>query len=295
MSRMIKDCVSVHEPDTTRVSLPRDWIAKMAKFGVPKMLWGQYRQRYSLGKLSTTRHRKLVDDDKARQYIADNRFEYVEGLRRNIYVESNHLVYGLLDLVSEMFPNSKIVWVMRDPRSWVRSAINSTAYHLYGPFDWDSINLAVRAYNFPGDPAGGKWGTLTKFEKYCWYYNNVNMRAFELMKKVPEYKIYRYEDLFSNKDRDQYVVDLLEYSCSFNDGFTREYNYQPELLDVKIHAAASKRQLPSWPKWSSNQVEIIDRHCGDLMKQFGYGGEDHWQAKVDKVKKNNRIIRPAAV
>ena len=47
---------------------PDDWIQKMATFGAPKMLWGQYRERYSFGKLTTTRHRGITCDDKARQY-----------------------------------------------------------------------------------------------------------------------------------------------------------------------------------------------------------------------------------
>ena len=156
MTKMIEGCVSVHEPDTTRVSRPNDWINKMATFGVPKMLWGQYRDCYSFGKLTTTRQRGLTGDELARKYIIDNRLEYIEHFHKDLYMESNHLVYGLLDLITGLFPNSKVIWIMRDPRSWIRSAINSTAYQLYSMWDWDSINLSVRAYNFPDDPSAGQ-------------------------------------------------------------------------------------------------------------------------------------------
>ena len=296
MSHMIKDCYSVHEPDTTRVSMPADWISKMAKFGVPKMLWGQYRQQYSLGKLSTTRARGLVTEEKAREYILQNRMAYIDGIHKNIYVESNHLVYGLLDLIAEVFPNSKIVWVMRDPRTWVRSAINSTAYHLYGPFDWDAINLSVRAYNFPDDPSAEKWNRMTKFERYCWYYQSVNSRALEILKKVPDHRVFRYEDLFTGDKREEHVIDLLQYSSTFSDGFSRDFDFHSEILDVRIHAAASKRLLAPWQKWGSHYIETVDYYCGDLMKQFGYGKEDLWKERLLKIKNSgSRVVTDAAV
>ncbi|MBI9106308.1 MAG: sulfotransferase [Spirochaetales bacterium] len=280
MSRMIGDCVSVHEPDTTRVSNWADWISKMARFGVPKMLWGQYRQCYSLGKLTTTRQRNLCGDEKAKGYIIDNRREYINSFRKGLYIESNHIIYGLLDLIAEVFPNSKIIWIMRDPRTWIRSAINATAFHLYGPFDWNSLNLSVRAYNFPGDASAGRWNAMSKFEKYCWYYNSVNSRAFELMERVPNFRVYRYEDLFNNEIRDEYFLDMLRYATTFEDGFSRDFSYRPELLDIKIHAAASKRMVPKWEEWGSPLVEMMDRHCGAFMKEFGYGNEALWKKKL---------------
>ncbi|MDC7225750.1 MAG: sulfotransferase [Spirochaetales bacterium] len=280
MSRMIEDCVSVHEPDTTRVSMPGDWIRKMAKFGVPKMLWGQYRECYSFGKLSTTRHRGITGDDKVRQYIIDNRLDYIEGFRKGLYIESNHIVYGVLDQIVELFPNSKIIWVMRDPRTWVRSAINSNAYHLYSMWDWDSINLSVRAFNFPDDPSAGRWRKMSKFEKYCWYYTNINNRAFELMEKCPNVRIFRYEDLFNKDKREQYFTQMLDYATGFDDGFKRDYTFKPELLDIKIHAAASKRLLPKWQKWNSGMADAMNFHCGEIMKRFGYGDEAEWLEKL---------------
>ena len=280
LSKMIDDSVSVHEPDTTRVSEPRAWIEKMAKFGVGKMLWGQYRECYSLGKLSTTRHRGLTNDGKARRYVTDNRFEYIEHFRKNIYIESNHLLYGVIDLVTELFPNSKVIWIIRDPRSWVRSALSAGAYHLYGIWDWDSINLSIRAYNFPDDPDRNRWKKMSKFEKYCWYYARVNYRAFELMKKVPDFKIFRFEDLFNRKTRDRYFSEMLDYATDFNSGYQPSYTYKPELLDKKIHAAASKRQLPKWQNWGKAYVQALNYHCGGIMKQFDYGTEPEWQQKL---------------
>jgi len=276
MSQMIQGCQSVHEPDTTRVSMPVDWIRKMAKFGGPKMLWGQYRECYSLGKLSTTRHRGITGDEQARKYIIENRLEYIEQSRSSLYIESNHIIYGVLDLIVELFPNSKVIWIMRDPRTWIRSAVNSHAYHLYGIWDWDSINLSVRAFNFPDDPCAGRWKKMSRFEKYCWYYANVNNRAFELMEKVPNVKIFRYEDLFDRQLREKYFTEILDFATNFKDGFKCSYELKPELLNTRIHAAASKRLLPDWRKWNSRLVETMNYHCGELMRRFGYGDERKW-------------------
>lgn len=294
MSKMIADCVSVHEPDTTRVSQPTDWIQKMAKFGVPKMLWGQYRECYSFGKLTTTRQRGITSDEKARQYIVDNRLEYIEHFRKNLYIESNHIIYGLLDLIIELFPNSKVIWIMRDPRTWIRSAINSGSYHLYGIWDWDSINLSVRANNFPEDPAASRWKAMSKFEKYCWYYANVNKRALELLERTDNVKIFRYEDLFDRTSGDSHFKEMLEYASQFNDGFRRSYEYKPELLNNKIHAAASKRLLPKWNDWNNSLVESMDCHCGDIMRRFGYGDEPRWLEQLQKINQKTDRVRDRA-
>ena len=124
---------------------------------------------------------------------------------------------------------------------------------------------------------------MSKFEKYCWYYTSVNNRAFELMEKVPNFKVFRYEDLFNKKVRDKYFVEMLEYASTFEDGFSPAHNYRPELLDVKIHAAASKRLLPKWQNWNKNLVEAMDYHCGELMRRFGYGNEQQWQDKINRL------------
>jgi hypothetical protein len=126
---------------------------------------------------------------------------------------------------------------------------------------------------------------MSLFEKYCWYYNNVNSRAFELMKGSPNFKVFRYEDLFGKSTRDKYFLEMLDYSSGFDDGFTRKYTYQPELFDVKIHAAASKRQLPGWEEWDNRHVEAMENHCGALMREYGYGTEPLWQKKLGKLKR----------
>ena len=180
---------------------------------------------------------------------------------------------------------------MRDPRTWIRSAINSDSYHLYGIWDWDAINLSVRAYNFPDDPSASRWRTMTKFEKYCWYYANVNNRAFELLKRAGNVRIFRYEDLFDRSSGDSHFLEMLDYASQFDDGFKRSYEFKPELLDKKIHAAASKRLLPKWNNWNNSLVESMDLHCGELMRRFGYGNEPRWLEQLKKVRPEAEAVR----
>lgn len=281
LSYMIKDCSSFHEPDTTWITRPLEWTTKIFKYGLYRMTIGQFSPKYQLYKLSTERIRGNISDEQAIEYIRNLREKFISKAKTSIYIESNHLYYGLLDLLDSAFKGSKFIYIIRDPRTWIKSALNTKAYLLYSLFDRDFLNMSLRAYNFDDDPYANKWKEMSLFEKACWYYTKVNNISFELLEKVNDYKIYRYEDLFINKGtRDKEFNNLLKYISSLNNGFKINYTYKPELLDKKVHSTSKKSKLSKWTEWDNENAKILQKHCGKIMKKFNYGNEPEWKEKL---------------
>jgi hypothetical protein len=201
-------------------------------------------------------------------------------MEAGLYVESSGHMYGVLDLLAEVFPNSKFVFIIRDPRTWVRSALNTFEYILYGPFDLDWLDLSIKAPDFPEDPYADKWEEMSKFEKYCWYYNKLNTFVLSRLEGRDNFKLMQHEQMFSEDTRDDVFTNVLSFASRFPDGFSRGFDYRKEMMDKKINSNAGKEKFPRWPKWSSERAYTLLDHCGDWMERFGYGGEPEWEAKL---------------
>lgn len=83
--------------------------------------------------------------------------------RNNKYVESNQVMSFLIKEISECFPNSKIVHVIRSPYSFVKSAVQKGWY----------VNDTVWEY---GRIKADKdlWDSMTQVQKLTWYWSEVN-------------------------------------------------------------------------------------------------------------------------
>ena len=280
MSEMIADCTSIHEPGTPWLTKLDKLPKQIRRFSLYHMTLGQLKPSHSMYKLSTDRCRGVVSDKEAKEYIYNMRQGLIKQLDSGIYVESSGHMYGALDLLREVFPKSKIVFIIRDPRDFVRSALNTLEYILYGPLDIDLLKLSLRAKYLSDDPYSQKWEQMSKFEKYCWYYNYLNKFVFSKLESSENFKVYRFEDLFNPATRDRYFSEMLEFSSAFADGFNREFNYQADLMEQKVHSNAKKKKFPKWREWSTKRAQILQEHCGAWMERFDYGGEEEWQEKL---------------
>ena len=277
---MIDDCTSIHEPGTPWLTKPDKWTKQLKKFGLYHMTIGQLKPSHSMFKLSTDRVRKDISEDRAKFYIHNMRKYLLDNMESNLYVESSGHIYGLLDLIDEVFPNSKFIFIIRDPRDWVRSALNTYEYILYGPLDLDFLDISLKAKDIKEDEFHNKWNEMSKFEKYCWYYNKLNGFVFEKMKFKENFTVYRHEDLFSIDKRDNTFVNMLNFASKFEDGFSKKIDYKKRLMDNKIHSNSQNNNIPHWKNWDKERVRILYKHCRTWMKLFGYGEEEKWQQKI---------------
>lgn len=274
LSKMVDNCAAFHEPGTLWLTKPKKWIQQTRQFGLYAMTLGQMSKKHCMFKLSNYRYNGYITDEETAEYIYHMRNNFINNLNHGLYIESSGHIYALLDIMDKVFVNSKYIFIIRDPRTWIQSALTTFEYILYGPIDIPFLKLSPKAKNLPNDPYKDKWKNMSKFEMYCWFYSILNNFIMQSMEGKENFKIYRFEDLFLSDKKEEYFKDMLEFISTYKDGEKEKVIFKKELLKEKKHSNACK--YTSWRKWSPKKAKILQEHCGELMKKFGYGEEEEW-------------------
>jgi hypothetical protein len=280
LSEEIEDSFSVHEPVALWLSRPYEWHKKRKNFGWFRMTIGQFLPSTSMFKLSADRATGRIKDEKARRYAFNQRKDYVGNIRQSLYIESNTHLFGVLDLIDDIFPDSNFIFVIRDPRTWVRSALNAPEYVLYSFLDFRFFQASVRAIDFPEDPYYHNWKKLSKFERYCWYYNFLNTYVMNKMKKKKNFKIIKFEDLFYSKHRKDYFEEMLYFATGVNHSKKYNYKFDEKKLEKKVHSRSKMGLLKHWKSWDKEKARIIQKHCKRWFEEYNYGKEVEWLSNL---------------
>ncbi|MBE9541763.1 MAG: sulfotransferase [Proteobacteria bacterium] len=280
MMHLIEDCSSVHEPDVFAYRLPLKTFKRIREFGLLKMTVGKFLPRYSFKGLGIARISGRISDTEAVMCLRRMRFNTFENLRKGVYLEANFQLSEVADLIPLAFPNARIVYILRDPRSWVRSWMNMRGY-IYSSRDIRSWfkNMRLTPYHFKDDPYQKRWKKMTRFEKLCWLWSREHAYALECAEKTEAVKVFRFEDLFEKNGDCEIMEQLLQFITEFSDGFKANWTLRPEILKQKTNESV-RGSFPEWTEWTSEQVKLLDEHCGSLMRKLGYGNEPEWQVKA---------------
>ncbi|HEX2974227.1 MAG TPA: hypothetical protein VHP11_17970 [Tepidisphaeraceae bacterium] len=130
--------------------------------------------------------------------LAYCRRQMVAQVQTPIYVESNPFLAGFLEAFGEVFDNPMVLHVVRDPRTYVRSALNWGSYSgikklasNFCPY-W-----TVKPEHFANN-TDTPWMQMTDRQRAAWYWKTVNTdlnRGQELL--GDRYLRIRFEDLFA--------------------------------------------------------------------------------------------------
>jgi len=192
----------------------------------------------------------------------------IAALRGRLYVESNPFLWGAADLFDEAFGEPTIIHVVRDPRAQVRSSLNhgtSTGLKAMAnrmvPF-WYPPVRSLRSVGPSPDwmaRAAGLW-TL------------VNRRLRQAGARSRHYHVVRHEELFDEAHTGlRAICGLL--------GLEPPGPNAPVDPDVKSNTG-TRSALAHWESWSDAECGLLDRICGPLMAEYGYGTEPAWLARV---------------
>ncbi|MFI3238405.1 MAG: hypothetical protein R3Y47_10340 [Lachnospiraceae bacterium] len=274
---MIADSISLHEPGTPWFSKPMQLMGQIKDYGVYHLSIGQNKNTHSMYKLS----RDYVAKDISKKNACENILKIndkVDALcEEDIVVYSSGHIYGLLGLLDEVYKDSRFVFIIRDPRDWIESALHKVEYSLYGPLEMFYRKISLQPSCFSDDPYLLQWKTLSKFEKYCWFYNKLNQIAIKDMEGKTNFRVFRYEDIFLSENKAENFKDMLDFATDFESGRV-ESTFYPDLIDKKVDSKQSTKA--AWEAWTCEQAHIMMKHCGDSMKEYGYGTEELWKQKI---------------
>ncbi len=187
-----------------------------------------------------------------RRSFARRLAEVPEGSR---YVEINPMLCPITDLVADLEGPLRVVHMIRDPRSWVRSIrafrASGSRRHLidYVPF----------ATPFPV-PRPSRWIRLSHTEQALWRWRYCNEQIASLAPDCHTYELIRYEDLFS--------ADPQMRRTALDRVFAGLEVQLPEDL-----ALDTTTRLNAAPKRAELDIDedAVQRICGSsLLRELGY-------------------------
>ncbi len=175
--------------------------------------------------------------------------------REGVVGESNPKLGNLIEIISELLPKCKFVWIIRNGHDFV-----SSVYHR-GWFSRNQEKFALGnqwiAYRINGFEAGdlslAEWNKMTSFEKCCWYWNYWNSIINNQLSKLDKerYISVRLEDL----------DDSLPHIQSFLGVPVRE-------LPVSKDNAAVGEIAHPYRQWNRSEIDSFKRLCGEMMSKF---------------------------
>jgi hypothetical protein len=277
LSSMIPGSYSVHEPDVLEGLTWRTW-ERIRTFGVYHMLLGRVLGRTGIRNLSQQFIAGRIGRQQLIAYLRRQRSAYYRDIPGEPIIESYYQWYGILPAAPEVFEHYRVVALVRDPRTWVASWMNFGAH--FGSRDLVS-RFGFRRLDpiMAGDADYAElWADMSPFERLCWTWGAVNGRLLDFARTDPHTRVYRYEDLFLSQDRGRRLADLLQFITSFSD---RRFPsaFEEGLLRERRHAS-TRQAFPDWPHWTSDQACRLEKICGPLMRELGYGEEADWALKI---------------
>ncbi len=189
------------------------------------------------------------------------------------YIDSNNQLYALVPRNPGLYPNLKVIHIVRDPRDYVRSHINWArhrpksfiANHLI-PF-WQP-NAALL-----NEMSWADWLRASPLERFAWIWDFKNRLIASLAGGQVPYLRVKFEDFFGHPRPENAINRMMRFIGL------------PELEDVS--GAFARRvnpnqgqSFPAWQAWSPRQCRQLQRICGATMQAYGYGDEPEWRRKL---------------
>ncbi len=277
---MIEDSESLHEPGTPWFSKPKQLLQQAKDYGVYQLSIGQGKNTHSMYKLSRDYIAGDITKENACKNILRINGKVDELCDAEVIVYSSGHIYGLLGLLDEVYDDSRFVFIIRDPRDWIESALHKIEYSLYGPIEIFYRKISLQPSCIQDDPYREQWKQMSKFEKYCWFYNKLNENAISEMKDRENFQVFKYEDIFLSEHKKENFGAMLEFATDFQSGQAM-CDFKSELIDKKVDSKQSKAR--AWETWTPEQAQILMKHCGEIMKKYGYGEEEVWKQKISSL------------
>lgn len=278
--KALSKCIySVHEPD--KISLARakrkESIEKIRQQGIKrpvilKLLGYSGTRNLSLQNLKNSAEKKNIIN----RFIEDRK--WIDLNNTSCYIEANSQLFGLIRQLKSM-PNSRLIIIFRDPRSWIKSWVNKGEWYTKDDL-LSIINLGGLKRLSPENVGiyNEHWKEYSRFQKLCWVWNFMtNLFISEIEKASPNLAYFFFEDLFIKRDVNE-IERFLRFSL--NDLYDPIFTHRlRKMLDHKVNENRSEI-IPSWEHWDYEMCKNLDFFCGDLMDDLGYGKEQEWLEKL---------------
>lgn len=194
----------------------------------------------------------------ALQYLRD---EIVFRTARDgmVYVETNNRLTFIADLLLELYPQSKFIYIYRNPYDFVRSGMRRKYYDGH-------LRDAARITPNPSDAYATQWSGFTEIEKTAWNWATTNAFSLQFMEELPDTQKLQFssEELFAADL--SFMHHLFDFVGS---------NYCPPETDIRRvmgqkHNAQQKGVFKKPKNWSDAKIAQVNAIIQPVVSQLGY-------------------------
>lgn len=229
----------------------------------PSYALRRYTNAYMLGKVS---------DEKMSTLLQRKRKKLMTSLKAHTYIESNPYLHGFIPVLDSVWADPKIIHIIRDPRTFVVSALNykdsrviKTLANKWIP-NW--LPNVRHLLNISGE--------MSPFGFYAGCWRVVNESILRSAQEKSSYRLFLYEDLFADDFAGlKQLCDVFSLDFSTSKG-----SVSP---NVRINQSASS-SIADWSTWAPARCAEVDKICSPLMQEYGYGLDQPWLDRVEQGK-----------
>ncbi len=216
-------------------------------------------------KLSTDYAHGLISREEVKEALLAI-YEHTSHMKDKIYGESDQKLSNLIDILHEIFPKARFIWLVRNPEAVIRSTF-SRGWFDDREFGYEGRNnLGVeKVYSgkiYSENRINGfkvkemelkEWKKLTPFQRNCWYWGYWNKLIFRsLSKDGIDFKLVKLEEL--------------NYKCWEIIAWLKLPYYD---FQIKVYNE-SKSTLIDLNNLSEEELSSIDRFCSEMRKILNY-------------------------
>ncbi len=177
-----------------------------------------------------------------------------------VYIETNNRVTYLADLLLELYPGSRFLYLYRNPYDFIRSGMRRRYFRGH-------MRDSTRIVPAPSDPYFGEWDHFSHIEKVAWYWAAVNSHCIRFTEQLPDRQNMSLasEELFEAPP--PLVNQLFDFIGSAG--------YHPPASEVRRvmgtkHNAQKKGSFSRPKDWSDKQIAQVDRIVGPVAQKLSY-------------------------
>jgi len=186
---------------------------------------------------------------KYRQYFIKAKINKDKECR--IYGEVNSYLRRHADVVLQVLPFAKGLFVIRDGRDVVRSMISR---NVFGN-NWHYNSITPRK----NDPFYNSWEKRTQFEKCCWLWASENQFLYNLFGNgIKLEKIVSDYNYFKSK-----IIEPTKISISRS---IWEKERKIKSINTTVH-----HKIETYDRWPNEWKKVFWNICGEIMELNGYG------------------------
>jgi hypothetical protein len=210
---------------------------------------------------------KGMTPEHAIRTLGNARAKLLASLTRPVYIESNWYIYAFLDALRPVFgERTKVLHVVRDPRTYVPSMLN---YGTYQGLKAVATRFLPYWYIRPEQVVENppkRWAQMSEAERLAWHWHVVNKELDRAAGMFGgDYLFMRYEDLFAADGAG--LTTLLPWI-----GLPENPALLEKIRGERVNASTGRNS--AWARTDPAARRAVLEMCGEQMARYGYAPND---------------------